>query len=171
MTSPCGDPAARDDVDDLSDQLARHARLLQVIRAHMATWAPSGLDWAAFTLLMTLVKQGPRRQGELAGLALLDPSTVSRHVAQLVRAGLVERRPDPADGRALLLAVAPAGEAMAREMIRRRRELIRQALQGWDPEDVRSLARLLGRLNDDLDAYRPHLTKPVLLPGTVDQET
>jgi len=84
---------APDAVAALGAELVRHARLLHLVRAHMATWAPEGLDGAAISLLMQLVKCGPRRQGELADVAMLDPSTVSRYVGQLVRRGLAERRP------------------------------------------------------------------------------
>lgn len=139
---------------ELAQQLSRHARLLNVIRTHMASWAPTGLDWSAFTLVMTLVKLGPARQGELAESSLLDPSTVSRHVAQLVRAGLVERRADPADGRAVQLVASPLGEAMAAEVFARRKQMLDQVLAGWGPDDLATLCRLFGRLNDDLDAYR-----------------
>ena len=146
-------------VADLGTELSRHARLLKGLASHMSGWAPPGLDWATFGLLMTLVQCGPRRQGELAGLALLDPSTVSRHVGQLVKAGLVERRPDPEDGRAVQLVASARGEELAAEMHRRRQQILRQAMSGWDADDIRRLTELFGRLNDDLDAYRPHLAR------------
>ncbi len=144
---------------ELGHELSRHARLLHVMRSQLAAWAPEGLDWSAFALLMSLVKFGPRRQGELAEAAMLDPSTVSRHVAQLVRFGLVERRPDPADGRAVQIAACARGNELAEDMIGRRQELVRRALAGWELDDVATLVRLFARLNDDLDAYRPQLAR------------
>ncbi|MGN6688502.1 MAG: MarR family winged helix-turn-helix transcriptional regulator [Actinomycetales bacterium] len=142
-------------VDHLSHELGRHARLLHVWRVHMAQWLPHGLDVSASSLLLTLVKCGPRRQGELAEQALLDPSTVSRYVASLVKAGLVERQPDPADGRAVQLVASPAGEQMAVDWMRRRQELIADALTDWDDADIEALTRLFSRLNDDLERHRP----------------
>ena len=62
-----------------------------------------GVEWAAYGLLFQLVNDGPRRSSALAETACVDPSTVSRQVAQLVKAGLVERQSDPEDGRASLL--------------------------------------------------------------------
>jgi DNA-binding MarR family transcriptional regulator len=173
LPSPQG-PVQDDLVEALAHELSRHAKLLHAMRNQLSASALSGLDWGAFALLMTLVKGGPRRQGELAGLALLDPSTVSRHVGQLVRAGLVDRRPDPLDGRAVQLAASPSGEAMAREMIRRRVEMVGRALAGWQEDDVLTLVRLLGRLNDDLDSHRPQMLRQSLdsttTTRTVDQE-
>ena len=67
----------------LTQELTRHARLLHAMKATMASLVPEGLDPGAFPLLLMLVRCGPRRQGELAEMSLLDPSTVSRQVAKL----------------------------------------------------------------------------------------
>jgi DNA-binding MarR family transcriptional regulator len=141
----------------LNQELSRHARILHSIKSGMAALVPEGLDAAAFGLLLTLVGCGPRRQGELAELCLLDPSTVSRHVAQLARAGYVQRRPDPQDGRAVQLVATDDGDRIAQEIGTRRHAVISEALRGWPPDDVQQLVALLRRLNDDLDAVRPHL--------------
>ena len=148
----------------LTQELSRHARLLHAMKTSMAALVPEGLDPAAFTLLLTLVRCGPRRQGELAEMSLLDPSTVSRYVAQLARAGYVERRPDPKDGRAVQLAASDAGTSVAREIGSRRQEAIVSALASWDPADIATLVTLLARLNDDLDAHRPHLLRAFVDP-------
>lgn len=144
----------RPGVESLSHELGRHARLLHVWRAHMAHWLPTGLDWSGSSLLLTLVKCGPRRQGELAEQALLDPSTVSRYVTALVKAGLVERRADPADGRAVQLVASEAGEQVAADWMRRRQQLIADALEDWNDQDIQTLTELFGRLNDDLERHR-----------------
>jgi MarR family transcriptional regulator, lower aerobic nicotinate degradation pathway regulator len=140
----------------LNQELSRHARILHGLKSRTATLLPEGLDMAAFGLLLALVHCGPRRQGELAELSLLDPSTVSRHVAQLARAGYVQRRPDPQDGRAVQLVATDDGERIAHEIGERRQAVICDALRAWAPDDARQLAALLRRLNDDLDAVRPH---------------
>src|SRR5256885_16578226 len=64
---------------ELNHEISRHGRLLHVLKSSMAAHVPTGLDAAAFGLLITLVKGGPLRQGELPEQYLLDPSTVSRH--------------------------------------------------------------------------------------------
>jgi hypothetical protein len=86
---------------------------------------------------------------------MLDPSTVSRYAGQLARAGYVQRRPDPQDGRAVQLAASEAGASVAREIGMRRQEAIVSALASWDAIDIATLVTLLTRLNDDLDAFRP----------------
>jgi DNA-binding MarR family transcriptional regulator len=146
----------------LTQELTRHARLLHAMKATMAALVPEGLDPAAFLLLLTLVRCGPRRQGELAEMSMLDPSTVSRYVGQLARAGYVERRPDPKDGRAVQLAASDAGASVAHEMGNQRQQAILSALASWDPADIATLVTLLSRLNDDLDAFRPHLVRTIV---------
>jgi DNA-binding MarR family transcriptional regulator len=148
---------------ELVTELARHARLLHLLKSRQATHVP-GLDGAAFGVLMVLVKEGPRRQGELAEATLLDPSTVSRYAAQLVRAGLIARRPDPADGRAVQLVATPEGSALAQEAMARRRGVISELLADWSPEDAATLVRLLRRLNDGMEAQREgteHAGRPI----------
>jgi DNA-binding MarR family transcriptional regulator len=153
--TPGLDPAL---VTELNHEISRHARLLHVLKSSMAGHVPEGLDAASFGLLVTIVKDGPRRQGELAGLCLLDPSTVSRYVGQLARAGYVERRPDPDDGRAVQLAATDDGLRVAHDIARRRQAVIAEALGGWSSDDAVALIALLRRLNDDLDAFRPHFS-------------
>jgi DNA-binding MarR family transcriptional regulator len=144
----------------LSHELIRYTRLHHILKSRISLAFPDGLDHAALGVLLTLIKRGALRQGELADVALLDPSTVSRHVGQLVRAGLVERRPDPGDGRAVRLAATDRGHELGDELLQRRRTLIHQTLASWLHDDVRELAGLLSRLNDDFEAQRPLLGCP-----------
>ncbi len=166
--APLGADPHADAVTGLANELVRHARLLHVIKTSMGSWAPQGLEGAAIGLLMQLVKCGPRRQGELADVAMLDPSTVSRYVGQLVRRGLAERRPDPDDGRAVQLVATPAGHDTARSIVERRNEVFRHVLAGWSEDDLRHLTVSVTRLNDDLDARRELFARPGPIgpPGT-----
>lgn len=148
-------------VQALGHELMRHARMLHLVKASLAArGTPHGLDGAEIALLMTLVKGGPRRQGELAEVALLDPSTVSRYVGTLARRGYVERRPDPADGRAVQLVATAHGEAVAAAMIARRNDALRALLTDWSEQDVRTLTALLTRFNEGIDAGRHLLDVP-----------
>jgi len=164
--------ASDDAVQELSQELIRHARILHLVKTHESTSSLTGLDSGAVTVLMFLVKGGPQRQGELADCAMLDPSTVSRYVGQLVRAGHVERRPDPADGRAVQLAATERGRAVARLIGQRRDALLREVLAGWDPEELHDLAVRLRRINDDFEAHRPQLRSPLMaMPAPVSGST
>jgi DNA-binding MarR family transcriptional regulator len=89
---------------------------------------------------------------ELADLAHVRKQTMAQAIAQLERAGYVERRPDPRDRRARLVfltqrgeAVRPVGVAAGRRVEERWAKLTTQR----DVEALRaSLQRLVTRLQD-----------------------
>jgi DNA-binding MarR family transcriptional regulator len=87
---------------------------------------------------------------ELAAHCALDPSTISRAVAALVSAGLVQRAADPADGRASVLCATPRGREVLGEIFGWYEGRLSDALSGWNDEDLRLLAALLQRFSDDL---------------------
>ena len=143
------------EVRAIGTELVRHVRLVQLLRSRMTEWNPSGLDWSGTSLLAHLVRGGPKRQGELAACAMLDPSTVSRQVGQLIRLGMAERRPDPADGRAVQLVATEAGQRCYAEIAERREQLVGEVLAGWSEQDLDTFGRLLRELNDAFEARLP----------------
>jgi DNA-binding MarR family transcriptional regulator len=101
-------------------------------------------------LLARLVVDGPRRATDLAADTLLDLSTVSRRTRSLVDRGLLERRPDPEDGRGALLTATKAGCAAFEQYRHERDSELAAILQRWPAEDRFQLVRLVTHLNDDL---------------------
>jgi DNA-binding MarR family transcriptional regulator len=141
----------------LAHELSRYSRVLHSLKSLLADLFPAGLDPAAAQLLAWLVLQGPSRQSELAEGAFLDPSTVSRRVSQLVQRGLVERRTDPADGRAVQLVPTAAGNAFFDTFRARREQIIHQVVEHWAGDEVLALTDLLHKFNDDFETYRSQL--------------
>jgi DNA-binding MarR family transcriptional regulator len=105
------------------------------------------IDHTVFPLLVALRDEGPMRTGELARYFRLDKSTVSRHIARLEAAGLVETTPDPNDRRCAQLHTTPLGSRRVDEIRAARRAPLRQVLDGWSDADRDQLAQLLRRLN------------------------
>lgn len=66
-------------------------------------------QWAA---LAKLAEVGPSSQNLLGRLTAMDAATVKGVVDRLVRRGLLETRPDPEDGRRLLVALSEDGAAL-----------------------------------------------------------
>jgi len=62
--------------------------------------------------LEALLRRGPSGLNELADELYLDKSTASRVVTTLERKRYVTRSPHPADGRAIVLSVTPAGRRL-----------------------------------------------------------
>ncbi|WP_433792570.1 MarR family winged helix-turn-helix transcriptional regulator [Actinoplanes sp. CA-252034] len=87
---------------------------------------------------------------ELAAEHALDPSTVSRAVAGLVRDGLVLRIADPSDGRASTLRLTDRGVAALEEVRSRFEQQITAALRDWTPEEIATLTTSLDRFANDL---------------------
>lgn len=116
-------------------------------------------DPGTFWLLKTISSRGPLRVTELATCSNLDTSTVSRHVAALDRSGLVERTPDPDDGRAQRIQLTAAGSTQLQRAFDRRRELLGRALVGWQVDDIALLDELLGRFVHDIDTLNAELER------------
>lgn len=100
----------------------------------------------SYWVVHVLAQLGPSRNGELAAACGLDASTVSRQVRHLEGVGIIERHPDPADGRAQLVSLSPEGERRVAEAKARRLAIVSDRLADWSPEDVTTLADLLSRL-------------------------
>lgn len=91
--------------------LAQH-RVLQAIEVDLRDAGVVALSW--YDVLLEL-STGDLRMQDLGARVVLSRSRVSRLVDDLEAAGLVERRPDPVDGRATLACMTPAGRRAFRQ--------------------------------------------------------
>lgn len=142
-------------VDALAQQLLRLARQTKTQASWPTTVTGNHHERAAHFLVICLVHQGPLRTGGLAEAVHSDPSTISRQVSYLVQQGLVERRPDPQDGRACVLAVTDKGERMVEDYKQQRNEHLVAMLATWQHDEVLRLVDMLDRFNADFEHYRP----------------
>lgn len=108
------------------------------------------LNATSYLLLTALSEHGSRRAADLAELFALDKGSVSRVVHQLVELGLVVRTPDPADGRASILAVTDDAVRRLATLRDNRRAHFDDRLLDWDPDEIEELAVRLGRFNNAL---------------------
>ncbi|WP_369252032.1 MarR family winged helix-turn-helix transcriptional regulator [Streptomyces sp. R41] len=114
------------------------------------------LSLVSYTLLGHLEESGGCRATDLASHYALDKSTVSRQVAALERAGLIERRLDPEDHRVQVLHLTEAGTRILAQVTESRREAFRERLTGWPEEDLERFAAYLVHYNS---AYEPPVGK------------
>jgi len=105
------------------------------------------LNATSYLLLTTLRDRGSCRAADLAEVFALDKGSVSRLVHQLLELGLVERSPDPADGRASILSVTDEAVRRLAAVSEHRREHFDERLAGWEPAEIEELATGLGRFN------------------------
>ncbi|GAB3869434.1 hypothetical protein GCM10029964_001670 [Kibdelosporangium lantanae] len=126
--------------------------------------AKLGIDKTAMTLLGALTSIGPARSNALAEAVYSDPSTISRQVAALVKDGLVERRADPADGRASLLAVTDKGRQLLEERHQRKSCSTARMLAHWPAEDRERFVELLERFVADHERNIANLINECAVP-------
>jgi DNA-binding MarR family transcriptional regulator len=77
---------------------------------------------------------------------------MTRILAGLEGEGLIERTPDPADGRSFLVAINDAGRERLALLRRRKSAYLARRLRKLDPDEVETLARaaeLLERIRED----------------------
>ena len=108
------------------------------------------VDPSTFPLAKQLMCHDGLRLSDLAAKVELDASTVSRQIKQLEDKGIVERTPDPDDGRASLIRITPHGQQIMQAGFRRRFERIKSVLEPWSERDRDRLQELLTRLASDL---------------------
>jgi DNA-binding MarR family transcriptional regulator len=136
----------------LADEVVRFVRLGARAKGMLNT-GDHGAEFSALMLLFPLRSMGPMRVTDLAEIKQADPSTISRQVAQLVKAGLARREADPADGRASRLAVTEAGLAACAQLHDSRHALLSQVLSDWPEERVAAFARLFAEFNSSVEAH------------------
>lgn len=140
------------DSADIAAAVVDLMRHLHGIKARLAVGPDA--DHSPLFLLVKLVRSGPQRAGALADLVGADPSTVSRQVASLVKAGLVRREADPDDGRACLLVPTDLGRTRVDEYAKRRAAAMAPLVQDWSPQDRTEFLRLLRKYVAGVDAHR-----------------
>lgn len=92
---------------------------------------------------------GPIRPGEVARLLRIAPRSATEVIDGLEERGLVRRRPDPSDRRAMIVEVTGAAVAALERTEAMRVAAIEDYTAAMSPADRRELARLLTLLVAD----------------------
>ena len=107
---------------------------------------PSELSRTAASILKNLREQGPQRVTLLAASEQVAQPTMSMIIKRLVARGLVERRVDPADRRATLVAITPLGLETLSERSQLRSRWFASRLAGLEGADRRAVAAAVSKL-------------------------
>jgi len=133
-------------VEQLGERyLAVHHRMFRAVNDEMSG---CGLSIARTKVLRRLHEQGPARQNTLATDFGLSPHSITDIVDGLERSSLAERRPDPTDRRAKLVAITEAGEACLSVATATRERALTQIFGALSEEDRATLLRLLDSLDE-----------------------
>jgi DNA-binding MarR family transcriptional regulator len=120
-------------------------RLSRRLRQTAASTA-AGLTPTRISVLLNVVRTGPIRLGELAESEGLNPTMLSRVVAELVDADLLERSSDHGDRRAAWVKATAAGRRLAERMLRERTDALNVALADLSADERRGLETALPAL-------------------------
>jgi DNA-binding MarR family transcriptional regulator len=143
-------PGARDrdvavEVAELLGSVSRRIRA-----AANRDLGPLGITWSQLRALRTVARcDGAIRMSELAARLGIARRSATSVVDDLVGHGLLERRDDPRDRRAVQVAVTPAGTRLLRGLRDRRRSAARQVTAALPAADLATLRDLLRRLDVD----------------------
>lgn len=142
---------------DMADQIIHLVRTWSYLKARMAS--TDDPEVSSLFLIGRLVKDGPVRAKDLAEATCADQSTVSRQVAALVKAGLIERQADPDDGRASILVPTPAGVQRVTEHFANRGRALEPLVSDWSAQEREQFVHLLGRFTSNLESRRDEVAK------------
>jgi DNA-binding MarR family transcriptional regulator len=147
MAAKTTDTSIADTASQLRDAIVRTSRQLRQEAA-----AETGLSPSATAALATINRSGPLTPSELAELERVKRPSMTRTLGCLEREGLIERTPDPADGRSFLVAVNDAGRERLVRLRRRKSAYLARRLRGLDADELETLTRaaeLLERMRED----------------------
>jgi MarR family transcriptional regulator, transcriptional regulator for hemolysin len=116
-----------------------------------------GITNAQWVTLMRLGLNEGINQTALADILEVHPITLGRTLDGLVGAGLIERRPDPADRRAFRLYLTERGQPLLEDIYAIAAEVREQALAGMPPATRTQVIEALTGMRDNLVR---HGTKP-----------
>jgi DNA-binding MarR family transcriptional regulator len=125
-----------------------------VMRAHRnavaARLAEIGLHVGQEMLLLRLWDADGRSQVDLARDMGVEPPTVAKAVGRLERAGLLERRPDPADRRVTRIWLTEAGRALREPVARRWAEVEEMMFAEVGDAEIGQLREVVRRMARNL---------------------
>ena len=128
-TTPLPDLASRLRLD-----ISRMARRLR-------QEAGAGLSPSQTATLVTIERHGPLTPSELAGRERVQRPTVTRVLARLEEAGLVERAADPQDRRSSLVSISATGSELLQAMRDRKDAFLARRIDALEPSDREALER------------------------------
>jgi DNA-binding MarR family transcriptional regulator len=134
--------------ENIAAMLADTARLMR--RAFDARAREIGVTRPQWQVLVTLRRHEGINQGGLADLLEVEPITVCRMVDRLQEAGLVERRPDPADRRSWRLHLTAKAEDLTGKLRPLAEEMLGDALAGVSDAERSAFVATLDRIRQNL---------------------
>lgn len=114
-----------------------------------------GVSRAQWGVLFGLSRNEGINQTGLADYLEVETITLCRMVDRLAEAGLVERRPDPADRRAWRLHLTAAAHPLLEQLRVLGAEVVAEGVAGIDPACLETAVTALGTIRANLSSRAP----------------
>ena len=111
----------------------------------------SGLTPTSVAALATIERHGPLTPSEIAEIERVKRPTITRTLGCLEREGLIDRAPDPADGRSALVSVNASGREKLRRLRGRKNAYLARRMRDLPPADLETLDRAAAILEGILE--------------------
>jgi DNA-binding MarR family transcriptional regulator len=138
----------RQEIDKLVDELHDVVRqLLRLMRQEVSLY---DLSMSQVSVIAKLDVPGGLTGAELARAEGVKPQSMSATVASLEELGFIQRRPDPVDGRRIVLSLTEAGREVRRKRLAAKQVWLRSVIEQLSPTERQELQRgleLLGRIS------------------------
>jgi DNA-binding MarR family transcriptional regulator len=137
-----------------SGDIARLRVAVGRLHRRLAQRTVNELAFAQVSALVTVEKHGPIRLGELAAREKVAAPSMTRTVGGLLAAGIVEKIPDPEDGRSFHVVITPSGRTLIEQVRTVRSALLAERAARLTPPEYAALVAalpVLERLAEDDD--------------------
>jgi DNA-binding MarR family transcriptional regulator len=133
--------------------------LVQVAKAHrqraQQAFTDAGLYVGQETILMQLWREDGLALSQIIDRSCVQPATITKMINRMEKAGLVERHPDPDDGRAKRIYLTDAGRGIEGEVKSAWQDLENATLQNLSEDDQEVMRDLLNKMLDGLNELAP----------------
>jgi DNA-binding MarR family transcriptional regulator len=143
-------------LDSLVDAVLTTSRVLVAIAARSLSDAGEQVTLTQYRALVVLASRGQQSLGDLAEALSVTPPTASRMCDRLVKRGLVRRRTDRRDRRAVRVALTGSGRELVDAVTARRRVEIADLLGSVEPEVQQSVVIALHQLCESAGEVPEH---------------
>ena len=126
---------------------------MSVLRDHLFGSGDNALEPGQVDTLELLVARDAWRMSELAEALRVDPSTATRAVQRLVKAGIAERTACSDDARVVMVSATEPGRVRHRAIVDLRRATLTAMLATFAPDERGQFAEYLDRFVAALDDY------------------
>ena len=139
-----------DTIRDLEQEVGVLIRRVRRVIGVRAREVHESLQPSSYLILAYVNENGPVRASSIVEVFDIDKGAISRQVSHLIELGLVERTPDPDDGRATLLSVTDEGTRRMNDVAAHRRKWLAEQLGDWSERELTDFVSELSRYNTAL---------------------